>query len=167
MAIETRGHDNILVVSGSAVPVEDIANSVIERKKLDWICNRFPVTVDEVFECIDTIADNAPSASFKGGITLYNTGSPDDMQIETISVNDTVYFSLISYGHTLDPAGLDFDIIYNKGLVGVIKDIYTDLAQNADYFESSDLHSCVYDSILAEIGHVDAAQVLESLTGES
>ena len=164
MPIETRGNQNTLVVASNAVPVNDICDAVISRKKLDWICNRFPVTVDEVFECIDAACD--AGTNFDSGITLLNTGTKDDIEIETISVNDTVFFALVSYGHSIDPGALDFDQIYNIGLVNVIKDIYTDLAQQADYFESNELHSCVYDALLREIGHVDAEEMLASLRGE-
>jgi len=167
MSIETRGHNNILVVSSSAVPVEDITDAVIDRKNLDWICNRFPVSVDEVFECIDCIADSAKASTFTGGITLLNTGNDVDLDIETVSVNDTVYFALISYGHGIKPSALSFDEIYNIGLVNVIRDIYQDLAQGAKYFESSDLHITVYEALLAEVGDLDPHHILASLKGDT
>ena len=68
MAIETRGHSNTLVVLPSAVPVEQITDAVIDRNNLDWICNRFPVSVDDVFECIDVMA-----------CLLYTSPSPRDL----------------------------------------------------------------------------------------
>lgn len=164
MGIETRGNDNFLVLSKSAVPVDDVCSAVIDRKKLDWICNRFPVSVDEVFECIETAADEG--TNYAGGLSLINTGTPDDIDLETLSVNDTVYFGLIAYGHSIKPDALDFDQIYNIGLINVIKDIYTDLAQNASYFDNSDLHNCVYEALLTEIGNVDPDVILENLRGE-
>lgn len=167
MAIETRGRSNTLVVLPSAVPVEQITDAVIDRNNLDWICNRFPVSVDDVFECIDVMADSAKPKHFKGGITLLNTGSDVDLDIQTVSVNDTVFFSMISFGHSLKPEALDFDQIYNIGLVQVIRDIYTDLSQEQYHFESSDLHSTVYDALLAEVGDQDPHQILASLRGEN
>ena len=167
MAIETRGNNNTLVVTNSAVPVEQITDAVTDRKDLDWICNRFPVSVDEVFECIDCIADSAKQSSYKEGITLLNTGDDINLDIETISVNDVVFFGLISYGHTLKPEALNFDEVYNVGLTNVIRDIYKDLAQGAKYFESSDLHVAVYEALLAEVGDLDPHHILASLDGES
>lgn len=41
MSIETRGNDNLLVVSGSAVLVDDVGDAVLDRKNLDWICKDF------------------------------------------------------------------------------------------------------------------------------
>ena len=98
-----------------------ICDAVIDRKGLDWICNRFPVSVDEVFECIDCIADNAKQSSYKEGITLLNTGDDINLDIETISVNDVVWTNKLR--HTLKPEALNFDEVYNVGLVQVIRDI--------------------------------------------
>lgn len=163
MTIETRGNQNIAVLSRTGVPIRDVCAAVVNRKKLDWICNRFPVTVSEVFECIDALADSFKKADYKSGITLINRGDDLDIQLETISVNETVFFSLISYGHAISPGALDFDEIYNTGLVKVISDIYTDLSQQKNYFESSELHSCIYDALLSEIGHVEPNVVLRNI----
>lgn len=161
MGIESRGNQNTLVVSGSAVPVSEIADAVIDRKKLDYICSKYPVTVDEVFEAIDVIADTGKY--YEGGITLMNRGDDLDIELETISVNDTVFFAMIAYGHSVNPAALNFDEIYNIGLSRAIKDIYSDLAQGATYFESSELHSAIYESLITEIGHIDPETILASL----
>lgn len=161
MGIESRGNRNTLVISGSAVPVDDIAEAVISRKKLDYICNRYPVTVDEVFEAIDVVADSGKH--YEDGITLINRGDDVDIEIETISVTDTVFFAMISYGHTVKPSALDFDEIYNIGLKRAIKDIYSDLAQGASYFETSDLHNAVYESLIRELGHINPETILASL----
>lgn len=166
MAIETRGNANTIVVLPSAVPVEQVTDAVIDRKNLEWICNRFPVTVDDVFECIDVVADGAKPKHFKDGITLLNTGTEINLDLQTVSVNDTVFFGLISFGHTLKPEALNFDQIYNIGLVQVIRDIYTDLSQDQTYFESSELHNTVYQALLQEIGEQDPHQILASLTGD-
>jgi hypothetical protein len=94
---------------------------------------------------------------------LINRGDAEDIEIETVSVNDVVFFSMISYGHSIKPELLDFDVIYNVGLIRVIRDIYSDLAQDAEYFENSDLHNCVYNSLLREIGHIDPQLILSTI----
>ncbi len=161
MGIETRGNDNILVVSGSAVPVDSIGDAVIDRKNLDWICKRFPVTVDEVFQCIEALADS--STQYTDGITLINRGNEKDILLETISVNETLFFGLIDYGHSIKPEALDMDIVYNAGLVKVIEDIYFDLRNGENHFEVSELHDAVYQAILLEIGDIDPAVILNSI----
>ena len=164
--LDTRGHLNTVVVLPGAVPVEQICNAVVDRKNLDWICNKYPVTVEDVFDCIDYIADTSKPSTFVRGITFLNSGDGVDFDIETISVNDTVFFAMISFGHGIKPEALAFDEIYNVGLVQVIKDIYTDLAQDAKYFESSDLHNAVHEALREEIGDVDPQQILTSLKGD-
>ena len=156
--IETRGNNNILVVAGSAVPVEDIGDAILDRQNLDWICNRFPVSVPEVFECITVLADT--NTYFKDGITLINRGSVEDILIETISVNEAVFFGLIDYGLTVTPGALDFDAIYNAGLIKVIEDVCLDLKNNVDHFEVSELHATVYKALKDEIGDFDPNLIL-------
>ena len=159
MGLETRG--NTLVVSGSAVPVETIGDAVIDRKNLDWLCKRFPITVDEVFQSIEALADS--SNDYTDGITLINRGDDKDILLETVSVNETVFFGLIDYGHSVKPDALDFDIIYNIGLVKIIEDIYFDLKSDLNHFEVSELHDCVYKAIQLEIGDIDPDVILDSI----
>ena len=161
MSIETRGNDNLLVVSGSAVLVDDVGDAVLDRKNLDWICKRFPITVDEVFQCIEVLSDT--NHQYKGGITLINRGSEKDIILETISVNETLFFGLLDYGHGIKPGCLDFDTIYNAGLVKVIEDVYFDIKADQNHFEVSELHDSVYQAIRQEIGDIEPDVILNSI----
>jgi hypothetical protein len=161
MGIETRGNDNLLVISGSAVLVDEVGDAVLDRKNLDWICKRFPITVDEVFQCIETLSDM--SNGYKDGITLINRGNEKDILLETISVNETMFFSLLDYGHSIKPEALDFDLIYNTGLVKVIEDIYFDIKEGQNHFEVSEVHDCVYQAIRQEIGDIEPDLILSSI----
>jgi len=162
--IELRGHNDVPVVTGSAVPVADISDAVLDRKNLDWICNRYPVTVLDVFECIEFLADL--HKSYESGITLYNKGTDNDIQIETISVNETMFFNLLDFGHSIDPGCVDFDKIYNTGLVTTIREIYSDIRNGIALYESSEFHVCVYDALYNEIGDIDPDEILSNLSGE-
>lgn len=161
MAIETRGNANQLVVSGSVVPVSDIGDAVLDRKNLDWLCKRFPISVDEVFQCIEILAEQCHQ--YKDGITLINRGNEKDILLETISVNETLFFGLIDYGHNVKPDMLDFDQIYNAGLVKVIEDIYFDIKSGETHFEVSELHDAVYQAIKLEIGDIDPDLILNTI----
>lgn len=161
MPIETRGDYNILVLSGSAVPVNQIAHEILNRNNLDDICKKYPVSVDDVFECIDATADLLDD--WNHCIKLKNLGTADDIDLQTESINDTVYFNMLAYGHNVDSAALDMDIIYNKGLVKVIEDIYTDLKAGNENFQHSDLHVVVYDAIQDICGHLDPDEILINL----
>ena len=161
MGIETRGNDNLLVIAGSAVLVDDVGDAVLDRQNLDWICKRFPITVDEVFQCVEVLADS--NTQYKDGITLINRGDDKDILLETISGNETLFFGLLDYGHSIKPGCLDFDIIYNTGLVKVIEDIYFDLKADANHYEVSELHECVYQAIRQEIGDIEPDVILNSI----
>ena len=88
MSIETRGNLNTLVLTGSAVPINEVANHIVDRKGLDWICNRYPISVDEVFECIDTIADLG--GHYDQGITLINRGDDTEISLETVNKHKNI-----------------------------------------------------------------------------
>ena len=161
MSIETRGNDNLLVVSGSAVLVDDVGDAVLDRKDLGWICKRFPITVDEVFQCIEVLSDT--NNQYKDGITLINRGDAKDILLETISVNETLFFGLLDYGHGIEPGCLDLDVIYNAGLVKVIEDVYFDIKADQNHFEVSELHDSVYQAIRQEIGDIEPDVILNSI----
>ena len=115
MSIETRGNDNLLVVSGSAVLVDDVGDAVLDRKNLDWICKRFPITVDEVFQCIEVLSDT--NHQYKGGITLINRGSEnvyfdikaDQNHFEVSELHDSVYQAIRQEIGDIEP-----DVILNS-----------------------------------------------------
>jgi hypothetical protein len=58
---------------------------------------------------------------------------------------------------------LDFDQIYNAGLVKVIEDIYFDIKSGETHFEVSELHDAVYQAIKLEIGDIDPDLILNTI----
>jgi len=159
--IETRGNRNILVLADSAVPVKEIAHAIVQRDNLADICLKYPVTVDDVFECIDATADMLDD--WNECIQLLNVGTEGDIDLETSHINDTAYFNLLAYGHTVDNGALDMDIVYNRGLVKVVEDIYSDIKAGNTNYEHSDLHVSVYNSLLMCCGDLDPDEVLVNL----
>lgn len=164
--IESRGNDNKVVTSAHGVLVEDIAKAVIEYKTLDWICNRYPVSVDEVFEVIDYLADTLEdSINFKS-IKFKNLGTPDDIDLETRMITDGVYFKVLQYGKILYPEVEVFEDLYAKGLSSFIADIYTDLDNGNTDFEYSPIHNAIYHGVTAELGDLTPAEVLANFDFE-
>ena len=54
MITNRNGH---LIYGKRAVLIRDVTESVCDRKKMDWLTQRFPLADYEVLECIDCIAD--------------------------------------------------------------------------------------------------------------
>ncbi|MGY8868731.1 MAG: hypothetical protein ACKVJK_24250, partial [Methylophagaceae bacterium] len=57
MSIESRGPNNVLVLERTAVPVNLIADQVCCRVEVARIQQRYPVSVAEIFECIEAWTD--------------------------------------------------------------------------------------------------------------
>lgn len=164
MNINTRGDNNTLVLARSGVPIFDISDALLARKDISWICNRFPVTVDEVFYALETVADLLND--FEGGINVSNVGDYDNIELETISINETVYFNILQYGRIDKPDMLDLDKLYSYGFTKVIKEIYQDLAEGKEYFKQHELHNVVYEALCKILPNVDPQLILNEMCND-
>ena len=91
--IETR--NNTLVIGKLAVPVRNITDSIIDRKTINYITKRFPVSVDEVFECVDAVAD-IETLNGTGHLSVRNTGTGQNIVLECTSISDVLWESIFS-----------------------------------------------------------------------
>ena len=160
--IESRGNDNRTVTSSNGVLTSDITNAVIEYKSIEWITTRYPVTEDEIFEAIDYFADTTEDAIDHKSIKFKNHGTPDDIDLETRMITDSMFFKVVQYGKVLYPELTCFDVLYSKGLAGMIADVYTDLEKGITDFEVSPAHNAVYTGVRNELGDLPPSQVLEN-----
>ena len=89
MNINTRnGH---LVIGKHAVPVREVTNVVCDRRDMEYITNRYPISPQEVMDCIDCIAD---LDKLDQGIHLELANGSDDIgkvTIETRQMSDTFF----------------------------------------------------------------------------
>jgi hypothetical protein len=128
MSIVARGPRNILVIERNSVPVKDVCDSVAEHKTLSWLRQRYNVHPDEVFECLDTYVD----MSEKGNKNVLSLAVfRDDQQkiagIETVSINDRVYFAMLSYGRMFFPTVDNFNELFARTLTVVIIECLMDI----------------------------------------
>ena len=47
-----------LVIGALKVPVRNITDAILDRNPVDVIQKRFPISVEEIFECLDAVADH-------------------------------------------------------------------------------------------------------------
>ena len=47
-----------LVIGALKVPVRNVTDSILDRNTVDVIQKRFPISVEEIFECLDAVADH-------------------------------------------------------------------------------------------------------------
>ena len=156
--IKTIGPRNIHVIARNNVPVSDICDCVAEHKALDWIINRYLVTEDEVFECIDTYIDFAEKKPYK--LKLRCDAEPDDTNIygiETSEINDKMYFSILTYGR------LFFDIkplqdLFTYALNLVIIESVLDLKENV-VVDADSMHGVVLAAFKHSYGNIDHTNI--------
>lgn len=156
--IKTKGPRNIHVIARNNVPVSDICDCVAEHKALDWIINRYLVTEDEVFECIDTYIDFAEKKPYK--LKLRCDAEPDDTNIygiETSEINDKMYFSILTYGR------LFFDIkplqdLFTYALNLVIIESVLDLKENV-IVDADSMHGVVLAAFKHSYGNIDHTNI--------
>jgi len=161
--IKTKGPRNIHVIARNSVPVSDICDCVAEHKTLEWITNRYLISEEEVFECLDTYVDLFEKKPYmlKLSCTADSNGS-DIYGIETSEINDKMYFSILIYGR------LFFDIkslqeLFTYALNLVIIEAVLDLKENIKVDEDS-MHGVVLNAFKQSYGDVDQTNIDHVLT---
>lgn len=155
-----RGKTKVMVLEPHGVPIQEIADAITNDHDMAWICNKYPITDEEVFEVIEVAADHLNN--WKNSITLKNCGDEENIDLEATNVNSTMFFNILAYGRIQQETN-DFIELFRIGLVALIEEIYTDINDESDAFMSSNIHASLYKALVKEIGDVDPTQVVEHL----
>jgi hypothetical protein len=153
--ISERGPLNILVVDPTCVPVSDVCSLLIRTKTLSKIQKTLPISVDEIFECVDTfctIFGPRPDDFME----IECTRTEQDVILETVGLSDWVFLSLIHLGReniSNTDTILDF---YVNGLEQVMFDSLTNVFMGLDDYRESDIHRIVFDSFQFSYGDIDS-----------
>ena len=162
--IKTRNHT--LVIGKMSVPVRNITDSIIDRKNMNYITKRFPVSVEEVFECIDTIAD-IETFNGTGHLSVRNNGSNDDVVLECTAISDVLWLKLIQYGRIFASDIDTFHKLFDKGFRMCAIECLDDIVNDRTDFESSELHNIVFDAITSVVHNgVNYQSMLDLLKGQ-
>lgn len=165
MSISSRGHDNILVLDSCAVPVTELFQSLINYRSIDEILKRYPVNINEIFECADACLDISPLTEEDFiEFVCEPRGEPADEEFDllTKAVSDHLYISVISHAREFYPKLDDLDELYTEGLFLILGECVHDLSLGQEYFKCSELHSIVFDSFRKVFPH-DVNEALDKL----
>ena len=167
--IKTKGPRHIHVIDRNNVPIVEVCDAVAEHKDLKWILNRFMITEDELFECLDTYVDLSEKTSLI--IKLSCTADPDGSDIygiETTEINDKMYFSILNYGRIFfDSSCLQELFTYSLNLI--IIEAVMDF-KDSSYADPESMHSVVFEAFKLSYGDVNAENIdhiLEQLDHQS
>ena len=141
--IETRNGN--LVVSKKSILVRQVTTSICDRQPMDWLLKRYPLTKEDIFECIDTISD-LDDFDNSQHIKIVNDGDAQDIQLRTTAISDIMFLKLIAFGRIYSPKVDNIDDLYNIGFKQVAIECYTDLVEGNLDFENSELHDIVFQA---------------------
>ena len=162
MGIESRGPNNILVLSQSAVPVNDICDLVCSRQELATILRKYPVTVEEVFECLDAWVDTR-DASENDYIKFDVEFNEGDLDVMTMGISDWMYLSLVVQGRVYFPDNSDLERLFMLGMEQVITDCLMDVRDGNTNFEMNELHRIIFEEFERTHGQVSEDKANELL----
>ena len=162
--IKTRNHT--LVIGKMSVPVRNITDSIVERKNMNYITKRFPVSVDEVFDCVDCIAD-IETFNGTGHLSVRNNGSNNEIVLECTAISDVLWLKLIQYGRIFKSDVEEFHLLFDKGFRMCAIECLDDIVNDRTDFESSELHNIVFDAITSVVQNgVNYQNMLDLLKGQ-
>ena len=141
--ISTRnGH---LIIGKFGVPVREITERIIERQELENITKKYPIDEQEVFECLDAVAD-LDTFSSRDRLKLKNVGTEEDIQVQTVAITDNLFLKIIQYGRIFSQTEKDFNKLFDIGFLNLSFECYEDLKNGHREFENSELHSIVFEA---------------------
>lgn len=156
--ITTKGPANTLVLARNNVPVYDVCNDAAEHMDFDRIKNRYLISEEELFECLDAYVDLAESNSYSLTLECIADGVARDIYgIETVAINDKLYFSILLYGKLF----FNFDTLHNLytyTLNLIIIESVLDLKENSD-IDPASMHGVVLDAFIQTYGEIDHTNV--------
>jgi len=161
--IKTKGPMNTLVLARNNVPIDDVCDAVASHKTLDWVMDRYLISKDEIFECLDTYVDLKEKNSFliKLGCVA-DSIARDIYGIETQEINDKTYFSVLLYGK------LFFDLeclheLFTYSLNLIIIEAILDLKEHVE-IDPESMHGVVLNAFIDSYGEVNESNIEHILT---
>lgn len=155
MSIVTKGPRNMFVIERNNVPVKDICDSVAEHKTLSWLQQRYGVQRGEVFECLDAYVDMSDDDNNNLlALAVYRDDQQKLAGIETVAINDRVYFAVLCYGTMFYPHIDCFNELFAASLnlivVESLLDVKSGIAE--EYTDRSFIHSVVLTALEKSTG---------------
>jgi len=143
-----------IVVGSLFVPIRDIISDVLDRRRMDWITNRYPVTEADVLDAVDYLADHY---DFDGSnlINLRIEIREGFLEIQPTSVSDSIFLKLIQFGRIFTPKDTNIESLFNKGFLNcVIESIEAKLEGSLDT-QIDNLHGIIYNSVKKALSDSD------------
>lgn len=150
--IESRGKNKTLVVSKSAVPVIDVCDAVIRYQDYNILKTKMPVSLAEVFECIELFI-HMPEFPLQPGTDFIEFVYDKDKQVfEVVTLTDLLFLHLIMFGKDLRPGETSFEVLCGLAMHKCMLTALTDITSGKTMFRKNQLYSLIFDCMLEQIG---------------
>lgn len=145
MTVSARGPRNILVLDRTNVPVMEVCDAVAEHKTFDWIKTRYPITDNEIFECLETFVDvTRPNKNDKLELRSVPDDDEDGFEIEAAAITDRIYFLIVTYAKAMVTDCNNIYDLFRYGLEIIISESLNDVKNGHRSFEASEIHDIVF-----------------------
>ena len=153
--IVTRGPHQIPVIEPQAVPVDQIALELPNRKQLTGIAKRFNISVEEVNEAMnDYITRNDLDSSDYISFDC-DTDGYGELNVTTTQVSPLMFLNALSYGSIFLPEDDFINNLYTKGVAEIIRECLEDIKSGSTDYECSLVHKIMIDAFQRSYGSVD------------
>ena len=143
-----KGPKDVLVLERTNIPVNDICNALCERKNFSQIQQSYPVSLEEIIECIDMFATHCGplERDFISFDCSQDESNPRNIMVDIDSISEWVFLSIIDEG--IQDQGINDDVgkLIAAGITSLLKDAVSDTLNLADPRHRGPLHNLVIPS---------------------
>jgi uncharacterized protein (DUF433 family) len=160
-----NGH---LVIGKLQVPVRNVTNYILSRYSLESIIQRLPINKQEVFECLDAIADH-DSIQVNDRLVVVNQSTvEEDILLVTTNISDNIFLKILQFGHLFNTSIEDLNDLFDIGFRQLAIESFQDkVSGNGVLDESSDIHGIVSSAIEDAIPDLSIDKILTYLKNDT
>jgi len=163
--VNINGH---LVIGKLQVPVRNITDYILNRYSLEEIRKRFPVTTDEIFECLDAIADHDTIQVNDRLVVVNQSTDKDNILLVTTNISDIIFLKILQFGYLKTPNENDLNKLFDIGFRELAIESFEDkIAGTGVVEQSSEIHSIVSSAIENAIPEITTEEILRYLKDET
>jgi len=150
-----------LVIGTLKVPVRNITDAILDRTPVEHIQKRFPVSIHEIFECLDAIADHDTIDIQDRLVVVNQSVNADEIILATTSIADTIFLKVLQMGRSKDINITDINDLYDIGFKTLAIESYEDKINGDNHLEEiSDIHSIVNSAISNAVPDLEPSTIL-------
>ncbi len=153
-----------LVIGALKVPVRNVTDALLDRSPLAVIQKRFPVSEEEIFECLDAVADHDTIDIHDRLVVVNQSVEHDEITLATTSIADTIFLKVLQMGRNTNINITDINELYEIGFRTLAIESYEDQVNGNNQLEEiSDIHSIVNSAISNAVPDLEPSTILKFL----